>query len=46
MPDVDAMAKSGKYFATASWFNNRPNFKAVAKAVEALGGHLEVVWDE
>jgi len=46
MPDVDEEARTGRYFRSRGSSSKYPNFKAIQKGVEALGGHLEVEWDE
>jgi hypothetical protein len=47
MPDLDEIARTGEYFQTARWFlKDRPNPKAVMRAIEALGGKIVVQWDD
>ena len=46
MPDLDAMAGTGKYFATAGWHSGRLKASAVARAVKALEGDLVAIWNE
>lgn len=47
MVDVDAMARTRRYFAQHRWLSAPRNYKAMAKAVQALHGRLElrVTWD-
>jgi hypothetical protein len=45
MGDVDAMARTKRYFHSAGWNNSsRPNVTAVGKAVLALDGELIANW--
>lgn len=46
MPDVDEEARTGRYFRSRGCSSKYPNFKAIQRAVRALGGHLEACWDE
>lgn len=46
MVDLDAMAGTGTYFASAGWHARHLRMSAVAKAVKALGGELTVKWDD
>lgn len=44
MVDLDAMARTKKYFQKAGWANGNLNRKALVRAVEALGGEVLVRW--
>lgn len=44
--DLDDECQTGHYFRGHAWRKNRPNAKAVLKAVEVLGGSVSVVWDD
>lgn len=45
MSDVDKMARTKKYFQMHQWRSAAGlNGRAVVRAVEALDGHIEVVW--
>ncbi|WP_421405011.1 hypothetical protein [Agrobacterium fabrum] len=46
MRDADEGAGTGRYFQTRGYRSKSPNFKAINRGVKALGGHLEVRWDE
>ncbi len=45
MVDLDAMARTKRYFQKAGWHGLGSNGKYVARAIEALGGRLLVEWD-
>ena len=44
MVDLDAMARTKKYFQKAGWANGNLNRRALVRAVEALGGEVSVRW--
>lgn len=44
MVDLDAVARTKKYFQKAGWANGNLNRKALVRAVEALGGEVLVRW--
>jgi len=46
MRDLDDEAGTGRYFQTRGYRCDYPNFKAISRAVRALGGRLEVRWEE
>lgn len=46
MRDADEEAGTRRYFQTRGYRTKYPNFKAISRGVRALGGHLEVRWDE
>ena len=43
---MDEEAGTGQYFQTRGYKSRYPDFKAIDKGVRALGGHLEVRWDD
>lgn len=45
MVDVDALARTKRYFQTGAWSSGNFNKRACVKAVEALGGQVHVTWD-
>jgi hypothetical protein len=46
MPDLDALSRSKRYFASADWFNkSKVTHGALLRAVHALGGTLSVRWE-
>jgi hypothetical protein len=44
LKDLDIESGTKRYLQSRHWHICRPNFKAVARAVEALGGKMEVRW--
>lgn len=46
MRDADEDAGTKRYFQTRGYRTTYPNFRAIHRFVKALGGHLEVMWDE
>ncbi|MHC5230569.1 hypothetical protein [Brucella sp. LJL56] len=46
MRDLDDEAGTGRYFQTRGYRCKYPNFKAISRGVSALGGRLEVRWEE
>lgn len=46
MRDLDALSRSKRYFQANGWIGKaRVNHKALARAIDALGGRLRVEWD-
>ncbi|HWK33518.1 MAG TPA: hypothetical protein VNR51_07545 [Hyphomicrobium sp.] len=45
MVDLDAMAKTKKYFQKAAWQSGSLNRKALLRAIEALGGEVSIRWE-
>ncbi len=46
MRDFDEEAGTKRYFQTRGYRSKYPNFRAINRGVRALGGHLEIRWDE
>lgn len=46
MRDLDDVAGTKRYFLKAGWSRGHLNYKAIAKAAEAMGGHLVIEWDD
>ncbi|MFC3072328.1 hypothetical protein [Shinella pollutisoli] len=46
MRDADEEAGTKRYFQTRGYRTKSPNFRAISRGVLALGGHLEVKWNE
>lgn len=46
MRDLDEESGTGRYFQRNGSRRKYPDFKAISKAVKALGGILEVRWQE
>jgi hypothetical protein len=46
MRDMDEEAGTGQYFQTRGYKSRSPDFNSIDKGVRALGGHLEVRWDD
>lgn len=46
MRDLDEECRTGRYFQTRGYRTKYPNFKHINRAVEWLGGQLEVRWDD
>lgn len=46
MRDLDEEAGTKRYFQTRGYRSKHPNFKAINRGVTALGGRLEIRWDE
>lgn len=46
MRDADEEAGTKRYFQTRGYRSTYPNFRAIHRGVEALGGRLEVKWYE
>lgn len=45
MPELDSMAATNHYFARAGWScREKPNYRAIGRAVAALDGELTVRW--
>ncbi|WP_323103159.1 hypothetical protein [Rhizobium sp. CC-YZS058] len=44
MRDLDEEARTKRYFQTRGSDGRYPNFKAIRRAVVALGGDFEVRW--
>ncbi|WLD98292.1 hypothetical protein PX860_07305 [Agrobacterium leguminum] len=44
--ELDEEAGTGNYFQNSSWRTSRLNFNAIAKAVRALDGNLEISWKQ
>jgi hypothetical protein len=44
MRDLDEMSGTARYFQTRGHHRKYPNYRAIARAVKALGGTLEVHW--
>jgi len=46
LKDVDALARTKKYFQQGSTYGPRPNMKRMDQAIRALDGKLVVAWNE
>lgn len=46
MRDFDEEAGTKRYFQTRGYRSKYPNFRAINRGVRALGGRLEIRWDE
>lgn len=46
MRDADEEAGTRRYFQTRGYRSQYPDFKAISRGVRALGGRLEVRWDD
>jgi hypothetical protein len=46
LKDVDALAKTNKYFQQGSTYRPRPDIKRIDRAVRALDGKLVVTWND
>lgn len=46
LADLDAESGTGNYFRRHYWRRHRLNFNAIAKAVRALDGDLEISWKQ
>ena len=46
LSDLDEECGTGRYFRSGEWKRHMPNFNAVLKAIEVLGGTVSVKWDE
>jgi hypothetical protein len=44
MADLDEWCGSGRYWYGGTSFNGTPNWKHITKAIEILGGQMNVVW--
>jgi len=46
MRDFGEEAGTKRYFQTRGYRSKYPNFRAINRGVRALGGRLEIRWDE
>jgi hypothetical protein len=46
MVDLDAIARTGRYFQTGNWSSNGVNKLAACKAIEALDGEIRASWND
>jgi hypothetical protein len=46
LTDLDALAKSKKYFQKAGWSSGNINHRAIGRAIEALDGMISPKWNE
>lgn len=47
MVDLDAMARTRRYFTTQAWIaRGAPSLRHVVKAAQVLGGRISVLWPE
>lgn len=46
MRELDGIVGTRTYFLKAGWSRGRLNYDAIAKAAEAMGGHLVIEWDD
>jgi hypothetical protein len=44
--ELDRMTKAGAYFYKAHWHAGYVHYQALTRAVEILGGQLQVEWDD
>jgi hypothetical protein len=45
MPMLDTMSGTGRYFTRSGWLGAKPNYKAIDKAIKALGGEISIEWE-
>lgn len=45
MPMLDTMSGTGRYFTRPGWLGANPNYKAIGKAIKALGGEISIEWE-
>lgn len=46
MVDLDALARSKRYFASGGWHSGHINHAAIGRAAEALDGRIIVAWND